>query len=63
MNKLEYIGLENLEKTLFNILDKASEDKDSDRICKNVIPFLLPDMRKAIDILRAIKENNPTLNQ
>lgn len=63
MNKLEFLGLTNLEKTLSDLLNKANEDKDSERICKNVIPYLLPGIKKSIEILRAIKENNPELNK
>jgi hypothetical protein len=57
MNQLEKIGVENLLCTLYEIERRCTENNDSERKCRDVLPFMHSDIKKAISIINALKEN------
>jgi hypothetical protein len=56
MNKLELIGLQELEGYLYKVLERL-QDKEEGRQ-EHLRTFTKGDLERAIDVVRALKENN-----
>jgi hypothetical protein len=56
MNKLELIGLAKLEEYLYKVLERL-QDKEEGRQ-EHLRTFTKGDLERAIDVVKALKENN-----
>ncbi|MFA5366313.1 MAG: hypothetical protein WC333_00120 [Dehalococcoidia bacterium] len=61
MNALELIGLGKLEEYLYKVLERL-QDKEEGRQ-EHLRTFTKGDLERAIEVLRALKENNEKLKR